>query len=132
MCAIDYAEPFEEYEVADVAAAELQTCSECEREIKVGETYEHLRALDSGEWMDFRTCIHCDSAGKWLDIVCGGWPHCCLGSELEEHRDEYPTSAVLEYLFASFQAKWHDGADPIPDGVEISVNARRCLEMLVA
>ncbi len=133
MCAIDYAEPFADYTDQWITAHASVSCSECHRIIQLGERYQYIRGLidvDEDYWEHFRTCRHCAAAGSWLDEMCGGWPLCTLIEELEVHRDEYPSSAVLEDLYRSAVSKWSEGAEAIPDAAMLRSDVERCCREL--
>lgn len=130
MCAIDDAEPFDEYQQENVAAAASAKCDECGRQLRLDEIHRYVRGKYEDEWHEFRSCQHCDAAGVWLVRVCGGYPITMLSEELHEHCDEYPASGVLADLCRAIDNRWNDGKNPMPDKARIREDADMCLASL--
>lgn len=133
MCAVDDAEPFK-FTAGRVErrARKEHFCDECQRKIARGESYAYIAGVVDSGWAEFHTCRHCEAAGSWLVVMCGGYPLTMLRDELADHRTEYPASGVLETLQDAVEARWHDGADVVPDVDSIRADARRCMEALAA
>ena len=132
MCAVDDAEPFDDYHQEHRTAEEAVECTECRRTIHIGETYRHVRGQYDDEWHEFRCCRHCDAAGAWLWQMCGGYPLTMLAEELHEHRDEYPTSTILSGLCESVDTGWNNGSAPIPDIHVLRDDADECMALEVS
>jgi len=87
MCMIDGCDQWTFTHYKTVKARKAHECSECEREIRPGETYERFKGLIDGRWSLYTTCEHCQAARSWLEKVCGGWLFQGVLIELEEHWD---------------------------------------------
>jgi len=96
MCAIDGCEPWSVVRHEQRTAGKEHACSECHRTIRRGERHEYTagRTLDTPQWLTSRTCAHCQAAGRWLDVMCGGWPIGVLYDELRDHWEEGYASPV--------------------------------------
>ena len=116
MCAIDGCEPWSVVRHEQRTAGKEHECIECHRTIRRGERHEYIagRTLDTPQWLTSRTCTHCRAAGRWLDVMCGGWPIGDLYDELREHWHEGYASPVLGRLAAGVRLGWCDGRTPIP------------------
>lgn len=135
MCAIYDAEPFYEGgQLSKLTATQPVTCTECERTIHVGESYELVRGRvdESADWEEWRTCQHCRAAGAWLDKMCGGWPLDTLREELHEHALEYPSSELLPDLCMFIDARWLNGDAAVPNTEALSLDAEACMAAEVA
>lgn len=117
MCAVDDAEPWTVSREETPRARKQWRCGECGRGILPGERYHLLVGLSGGIWHKHRWCAHCNAAGIWLAIACGGYPTGMLREELIEHWNEGYRSLPFARLIAGQRRGWHEGRDPIPTGV---------------
>lgn len=131
MCAIEDCEPWKVCRQENRRARKQHRCTECGRTIQTGERYSCITGLAEDHWQRFRICNHCLAAGRWLDIMCSGWPLTMLCDELREHSEEFQ-SDLLGDLYQSVRNGWQDGQAPIPDVEVIETDARSCLNGLVA
>lgn len=90
MCAIDECEASKVYRGGTRTARKAWKCYECGRQIAISEQYSYATTLADHGWRTFEWCRHCDEAGKWLVVVCAGWPHGALRSELYDHWIDRP------------------------------------------
>lgn len=88
MCSIDDAEPWAFYRSAHLIARKAHRCDECGRTIDPGERYLRAVGKAEGDLSTLKTCAHGEAAGKWLAIVCGGWPSEGLAEDLCDHWDD--------------------------------------------
>ena len=124
MCRIDYAdsEGFWLRDPSPIRASKDHKCEDCGRPIEKGELYTY------GVWKEYaeksrifpvKVCAHCDLAGRWLRVVCGGhlWPG--ITEELVEHWDEEweLRSLGLGRLVVSLRRHWKYG-----DGRQIALS----------
>ena len=58
-------------------------CSECERAIAPGETYEYVSMRFEGVFSQFKTCGDCLSVRDWF--FCRAYYHARLWEDVEEH-----------------------------------------------
>jgi len=105
------------YSSKEPRARKQYKCDECRRAIPVGEKHRYTVGKWDGMVQSYRTCAHCHAASTWLQEACGGYVFMSLLDELAEHDRDEPQlrSDVLTGLIAGMRAKWHAGADPIPD-----------------
>lgn len=68
-CYVDDYEPAQLARIKKVKARKLHTCTECGRDIPVGEKYEYGRLLFEGVWSTSRTCWFCCALVR---DYCGG------------------------------------------------------------
>lgn len=75
-CYCDY-DPATVYHVAEHAARKEHRCSECFRQIKVGEPYERVFAICDGDACTFKTCLRCLALRKFVmaHVPCLCWTH---------------------------------------------------------
>lgn len=66
-------------------ARKAHKCTECGRQIEVGETYEYRTTLYDGSVSTHKTCSHCLVAREWLSRVCGGWVYGEVEDDIREH-----------------------------------------------
>jgi hypothetical protein len=85
---IDDAEPAEFLTVQRHRARRTHKCSECRREIQIGERYQKISAVWDGEFSVTKTCSHCESAAAWLIERCGGYPIGMAREDLLSHWHE--------------------------------------------
>lgn len=117
MCAIDDSEPPTVYREQQPRARKPHRCAECARTIPPGERYHRITGLWDGRWDQIHQCRHCVAVSAWMNTVCGGYLFYNLLEELIEHWDEGYRSVPLARLIVGMKRKWHDGADPVPEGV---------------
>jgi len=122
MCAFDDCDTADIWTHRDRKARVPHRCRECGRTVAPGETYRLNTWLYDGRWSTSKTCQHCLAAGSWLDEVCGGYPVGMLREELVEHWHEGFRSVPFARLIAGQKRRWHDGRDPIPEGVAALAN----------
>jgi hypothetical protein len=92
------AEPWQVVNHATPTARVPHRCEECGRTIQIGERYCQVKGrLEDSGWVTNRWCRHCDAAAEWLNVVCHGY--------------------IIGRLIAGLRLRWHDGADPVPEGV---------------
>jgi hypothetical protein len=103
MCAIDGAEYNDVHRITHVRARKTHVCEECTRSIAPGEVHQRLDALYEGRWILARTCAHCEAAGVFLDVLCGGYLVGGMGEELADHWDEYGTLGLGRIMVARRQ-----------------------------
>lgn len=84
MCAIDGADLADFCHGEWRRAAKIHRCEECQRAIRRGERHHYLSTLFDGRWSSWRTCEHCEAAGHWMAVVCGGYLTGGLAEELVE------------------------------------------------
>lgn len=117
MCAIEGCEPWTIVNETTRRARHPHRCTECSRTIRPGERYHHIHGLCDGRWGTHKICVHCDALGAWMMVVCGGYPLDSLLAELLEHwRDGYRSREFFR-LICAMRRGWHDGRDPVPQGV---------------
>lgn len=116
MCSIDSADPCDLYRSEFRTAAKPHACYECGNQIVKGDRYLYASMLYDGRWTTCHTCPHCLAAGRWLQLVCGGYLHGGLADELEEHWNEDPLyrSHWLGRAILGMRRRWW-GMDPLPD-----------------
>lgn len=113
MCMIVDEDYWAVYDATDRRARKQHVCGECGRRIAPGEVYNAAGGLDSygSGWHHHKTCAHCDTAARWLHVVCGGW---CFGArreDLGEHvvgHESWLRSAPLTRLYRWMSAGWRD------------------------
>jgi RNase P subunit RPR2 len=127
MCMADYAD-----DQCSIYRAKIQRtrkprkCDECSRPIAVGERYENAFMVYEGHADTFVTCEHCLVGSRWLVENCGGFLHCGVWEDLEEHISEYPRLAFpLSRLKVARRRMWRrfDGTGlmavpPVPPTLE--------------
>ena len=113
-------DPPEVYEERDVKARKPHACSECGREITVGETHQYIKGLWDGRWSTFRTCEHCAAAREIVRGVinnitgCDCLPLGDLGSDACQYASDDQCVARIN---AAMRRQWRgdDGSlTPIP------------------
>lgn len=116
MCSIDSADPCDVYHVEQRRAAKDHHCYECGNQISIGTVHKVVTMLYDRQWTTARLCAHCVAAGRWLDLVCGGYLIGGLHEELSEHWNEDPIyrSHWLGRAIIGMQRRWR-GMDPLPD-----------------
>jgi len=129
MCNIDYVDSDGEW-VTDphvVISSKDRRCDDCGRTIYDGEGYTY------GEWLErhegfssLHVCEHCVTAGRWLNVVCGGhlWPGVTI--DIADHWREEPElrSHGLGRLKLWGAAKWErDGRMVTVAEVKVAVDA---------
>lgn len=129
MCSIDDAEHFVIEESGHRNARKPHVCSECRRQIEIGETYYWSRGLMSGDgWWKTKQCAHCEVGKDWLTKECGGWCFDMVREEVHEHAEDY-RSFGLYRLSVGANRKWQrfDGAGlmPIPKMPPLSSPERK-------
>ncbi len=117
---IDGCEPWTVFDSKIRKARKPWQCEECNREITVGEEYEHARGMLDDHWSQYKTCLHCIAARSWLMVVCSGFMYSMVRDELEEHFGENPDYATmwLGRAIINMRRKWRrpDGTlVPIPE-----------------
>ncbi len=117
MCAVDDCEPWDVFRKEKRTARKQHRCHECYRLITPGESYTYLTGLIDGHWHTNRCCEHCEAAGVWLEVVCGGFPIGMLREELTEHWEEGFRSIAFGRLIVGQRRGWREGRDEIPSGV---------------
>jgi hypothetical protein len=70
-CSCDYEGP-EFISAKEVTAKIINTCSECGREIQIGEQYERVTGKWEGRFDTFRTCLKCQDLRDSLAAANGG------------------------------------------------------------
>jgi hypothetical protein len=130
MCAVEDAEPWTLYREDHPKARKPWPCGECRRTIAAGERYQQVVGLADGLWVTYRTCAHCNAASRWMSEVCGGYILGDLLDELVEHWHEGFADVAFGRLIVGLRLRWHDGADPVPEGV--AELASRMLQRQVA
>lgn len=55
------------------AARKSHRCDECQREIRVGDSYRHVSGVWEGDFFAMRMCRRCSSAKAWLLGRGHGW-----------------------------------------------------------
>lgn len=93
-------------------------CTECRREIPVGDTYYRVEMVMEGGWHTFRVCTHCQVATEWLRKECGGYLLEGVLEDISEHVQEY-RSMPLAKILVGMKRKWRalrgDGLMPLPE-----------------
>jgi hypothetical protein len=120
MCAVEDCEPWAVCREEWPAARKEHRCNECRRTIRSGEKYRKITGIISypnSKWENHRICEHCDAMSAWMTVMCGGWPLDDLYGELVEHWREGYASIPFGRLIACMRLKWHDGNDPVPEGM---------------
>ena len=121
MCAIDGCDDnFTVYELRDIRKARKEhQCDECTRTIAIGEPYLYAFGVFDGDGNSYHMCAHCRVAANWLRENCGGFLHCGVTEDIEEHIREYPDlrRGLLRFQIG-FRRKWKrfsgDGLMRIP------------------
>jgi hypothetical protein len=116
MCSVDDCPPPQVYDEAHRVARKVHLCTECWRDIKVGEKYVHIRGLWEDAWSTHRLCWHCGALSAFMVRLCGGWVFGSLYTELVDHWREGYASIPLGRLIVAMRLKWHGGVDPVPSG----------------
>ena len=107
MCRIDGAERCMVIQSKDRKAAKMHLCSECGREIALGETYHYETTIFEGSRDSSKTCAHCMVGREWLIKNCGGFIYGEVIEEIQEHGDEYPKLRLPLYrVVAGARRKW--------------------------
>lgn len=116
MCMVDDGEPFANSSTTHPKARKACRCTECGRDIAIGETYQRVDGLMAGYgWETFRMCQHCRAAAEWLVKVCDGYPLGAVVDDLQEHAQEYNDPWLAEQVAAA-RRHWKvaDGAGLMP------------------
>lgn len=77
-CECDYDSVLEVMDERIVKAARKDhKCSECQRTIKAGESYEFVFGIADGEGCTYKTCSHCLALREWIKahIPCFCWAY---------------------------------------------------------
>lgn len=110
MCMIDDTEGWKVHSEVERTARKPHKCGECQREIAVGEKYLFAKGLpyDGDGWEQFKTCLQCRAAAKWLVNVCSGYLYNGVLEELEEHWEENASyhSLWLGRAIIGMRRKW--------------------------
>jgi hypothetical protein len=130
MCAVDDCEPWQVYNDTRPVARKRHCCSECGRDVAVGETYLRIQGLCDDRWDTHKICRHCEALSAFMIVLCSGYPLGDLYGELVEHWREGYASIPLGRLMVAMKHRWHDGRDPVPTGV--SELAKAMLQKAVA
>jgi hypothetical protein len=78
MCSCDFdGEPIYPCTLSKRKARKPHKCEECGEPIKPGETYEHLKGLCDGYWVEWKTCTLCERIRRDFCAPLG-----CLQDEL--------------------------------------------------
>ena len=93
MCCCDYDGPTI-YDARDTRARKKHVCSECLRDIGVGETYERVDGLWEGHWSHFATCDDCLLVRKIIDDATECF--CLCHGQLMDWTDERDFPGVRE------------------------------------
>ena len=89
MCMVDACEePWSWSSIRERKARKAHRCSECEREIELGERYMDGRAGYDGSVSVWKTCAHCAAAVSWLQETCRGYLIHGALEDLLEHWNE--------------------------------------------
>lgn len=122
MCRVDDSDPWKFFNAEIRHARRPYKCCECGRHIAIREAYRYAIGRMDDQVYTYRTCQHCEAAGHWLLIVCGGFLFEGLLEELVEHWEESPTlrSITLARLIAGMRHQWYDGRSPLPDRAAIA------------
>jgi|SRR5882757_3398752 len=130
MCRVEEAEPWIVRRTETPRARKEWSCSECRRQIVIGETYHLLVGMTDVGWARTRWCQHCNAASEWLNVTCGGYFLGELLGELDEHWDEGYQSEPFRQLIADMRAGWNGGQVDVPHNV--GDLARPILKAMVA
>lgn len=118
MCMVDDGEGWDFFSDRNVKAARKEhCCNECNRTIRVGESYYFATGKSDGYVSTMHVCAHCHAATAWLNKACNGYLFGVVLEDLREHWHESETyqSPMLRALIDGMSDRWHDGADPVPD-----------------
>ena len=85
MCMIDDCEPWEFHNEGRRRAAKEHRCGECRRTIAPGETYEYGSGKCDGYFSQWKTCLHCLEASRWLSAACNGYLIGAVDEDLRHH-----------------------------------------------
>lgn len=99
-------------------------CSECNRTIGMGETYNVQRTVFDGQADSYKTCEHCQVMKSWLQKECGGYLYQGVYEDIDQHRLEGYGFGVVR-LASGMRARWKrkDGRlFPIPKLPKITEN----------
>ena len=120
-------DPPEVYQERDVKARKPHVCSECGREIAVGEIHQYIKGLWDGSWSTVRTCQHCAAAREIVRGVidnitgCDCLPLGDLKTEACQYADDDQCVARID---DAMQRRWRED-----DGSLMAVPARAEKEM---
>ena len=119
MCMVDDGEPWDVYNASTPRARKPAKCTECSREIAIGERYHRVDGCVHGQgWDTFRMCEHCRAAAEWLVRVCDGYPLGMVRDDLDNHAAEYDDAWLTEQVGA-MRRKWQrfdgNGMMPLPE-----------------
>lgn len=85
----------------------VRRCSECDRSIAVGESYQNCFMVYDSSPDTFTTCAHCVVAMRWLARNCGGYLFEGVWDDIREHISEYPTLRFsLSRLVVGMRSSW--------------------------
>src|ERR1700743_471044 len=118
MCRVEMAEPIKLVNTLDRRARMEHRCGECGRTIRPGEHYEFVKGLgDMDQWVQYKTCPHCQGARVWLWRECRGFVYTEVLDELIEHWEECGSSRSLwlARVIAGMKHQWHAGRLPVPE-----------------
>lgn len=119
MCMIDMADgdPPEFLNSTTIKAARKDhKCSECDRVISVGESYQKTTGMNEGKVWTFTACVHCMVACEWLEEECGGFLYSSVLEDILDHIDEGYEG--LDGIRDGMRAKWRDANGellPVPE-----------------
>jgi hypothetical protein len=118
MCMIDDSDPCRVYSTRFVVARKTHVCTECGRNIAIGERYKYAFGVDDFPF-SAHTCHHCTVAQDWLVQNCGGFLHSGVSEDIAEHVIEYPDLAFgLTRLRRGMERRWRSfkgtGLLPLP------------------
>ena len=117
MCLIHYCDEndWRRLSCREYRARRPAQCDECRRTIDAGERYERVVAVMEGELETYRTCVHCQRARTWLEVVCGGYCYTDVARDLHEHWIEEPElcSFYVGRALVGIRREWK-GLKPLP------------------
>lgn len=89
MCMVDYSDGHSmTLSRSEPVARKPHKCTECRREIRVGEKYLREGLLFDGRKSTVKTCEHCQVVRSWLSDECGGWMYEGVEEDITEHARE--------------------------------------------
>lgn len=129
MCMTGDEDYWQFFDSKDPIARKEHTCSECGRTIHKGETYNRAGGMTEYGFDWYKTCIHCQAASHWLQVVCHGWVFGGREEDLLDHvaGDERELrSRPLTRLVRWMRADWADregNLRPVDDVTALTVEA---------
>jgi len=116
---IDDCEPWEFHNEGRRRAAKEHRCGECRRTIAPGETYEYGSGKCDGYFSQWKTCLHCLEASRWLSAACNGYLIGAVDEDLRHHirggEEDYLSSRPLIRLVRWMAADWRDRSGDLRD-----------------